>query len=98
MAVTASRTLANVKSSAISPRHPDVPNLMGVDRSAIASVLERFAVVAARALDRFAFLRVECLIALYSSPARQETKAVCATRIPSRQAVCRIQILSGGKP
>src|ERR1700736_2956215 len=29
MAVTASRTLAKVKSSAISPRQPEVPNLMG---------------------------------------------------------------------
>src|SRR5579864_1199441 len=29
MAVTARRTFANVKSSAISPRQPDVPNLMG---------------------------------------------------------------------
>src|ERR1700693_268265 len=29
MAVTARRTLANVKSSAIRPRQPEVPNLMG---------------------------------------------------------------------
>ena len=29
MAVTASLTLANVKSSAIRPRQPEVPNLMG---------------------------------------------------------------------
>src|SRR5437016_5979394 len=29
MAVTAKRTLANVKSSAIRPRHPEVPNLIG---------------------------------------------------------------------
>src|SRR5260370_4646612 len=29
MAVTARRTLAKVKSSAIRPRHPEVPNLMG---------------------------------------------------------------------
>ena len=29
MAVNASRTLANVKSSAITPRQPEVPNLMG---------------------------------------------------------------------
>jgi hypothetical protein len=29
IAVTASRTFANVKSSAISPRQPEVPNLMG---------------------------------------------------------------------
>src|ERR1700716_3128267 len=29
MAVTARRTLANVKSSAMRPRHPEVPNLMG---------------------------------------------------------------------
>src|SRR5882762_10010536 len=29
MAETASLTLANVKSSAMSPRHPEVPNLMG---------------------------------------------------------------------
>jgi hypothetical protein len=29
MAVTAKRTLANVKSSAIRPRQPEVPNLIG---------------------------------------------------------------------
>ena len=29
MAVTARRTLAKVKSSAMSPRQPEVPNLMG---------------------------------------------------------------------
>ena len=29
MAVTARRTVAKVKSSAIMPRHPEVPNLMG---------------------------------------------------------------------
>jgi hypothetical protein len=29
MAVTASRTLAKVNSSAITPRQPEVPNLMG---------------------------------------------------------------------
>src|SRR5260370_30632868 len=29
MAVTASRTLAKVKSSAMRPRHPEVPNLIG---------------------------------------------------------------------
>src|SRR5437016_4051508 len=29
MAVTAKRTLANVKSSAMRPRHPEVPNLIG---------------------------------------------------------------------
>src|SRR5580704_13718122 len=46
MAVTARRTLANVKSSAISPRHPEVPNLIG-----------------------------EELIALYSSPESEESKA-----------------------
>jgi hypothetical protein len=46
MAVTAKRTLANVKSSAIKPRQPEVPNLIG-----------------------------EELIAQYSSPESEESKA-----------------------
>jgi hypothetical protein len=31
MAATAMRTLPNVKSSAMIPRHPEVPNFMGQD-------------------------------------------------------------------
>src|SRR2546430_14931167 len=41
MAVTARRTLAKVKSSAMRPRHPEVPNLMGEVAMRRYSRLER---------------------------------------------------------
>src|ERR1700687_3831349 len=37
MAVTARRTVAKVKSSAINPRHPEVPNLIGEEVTALYS-------------------------------------------------------------
>src|SRR5580704_1836147 len=42
MAVTARRTLAKVKSSAIRPRQPDVPNLMGEEVMGLYSSPERW--------------------------------------------------------